>query len=185
MRFNKVLVAGVTLFLMVAFVVPTFAQSNRIAYINSQKILANFKDAMDAQKKIDELNRQWEKEGMEMQKELQDLQDRFESQSLLLSESKRAEKAQEIQNLYLQIQQFQQEKWAPGSGQIYKKQEEFMAPVLEKINAVIKNIGDNEKYDYIFDTVAGNILYAGDNQQDLTDKVLEELNKGVTATAKE
>ena len=181
MRFKNVLFAGVALFLMVAFAVPSFAQSNRIAYINSQKILANFKDAIDAQKKIDELNRQWEKEGLEMQKELQDLQERFESQSLLLSESKRAEKAQEIQNLYLQIQQFQQEKWAPGNGQIYQKQEEFMAPVLEKINAVIKKIGDAEKYDYIFDTVAGNILYAGDEQQDLTDKVLEELNKGATA----
>ncbi len=181
MRFKNGLIAGVALFLMVAFITPAIAQSNRIAYINSQKILANFKDAIDAQNKIDELNRKWEKEGMEMQKELQDLQERFESQSLLLSESKKAEKAQEIQNLYLQIQQFQQEKWAPGNGQIYKKQEEFMAPVLEKINAVIKKIGDNEKYDYIFDTVAGNILYAGDEQQDLTDKVLEELNKGAAA----
>ena len=136
MRFKNVLFAGVALFLMLAFVAPTFAQANRIAYINSQKILANFKDAIDAQKKIDELNKQWEKEGMEMQKELQDLQDRFESQSLLLSDSKRAEKEQEIQSLYLKIQQFQQEKWAPGNGMIYKKQEEFMAPVLEKINAV-------------------------------------------------
>ncbi len=156
------------------------AQSTKIAYINSSKILASNKDALDVQKKIDELNRQWEKEGLDMQKEMEDLRDQFDSQSLLLSESKKAEKAQEIQNLYVKIQQFQQEKWAPGTGAIYKKQEELMAPVLEKINAVIKKIGDEEKYDYIIDTVAGNILYASESQQDLTEKVLAELEKGAT-----
>lgn len=116
-----------------------------------------------------------------MQKELEQLREQFDSQSLLLSESKKAEKAQEIQNLYLKMQQFQQQKWAPGTGEIYKKQEELMAPVLEKINGVIKQLGDDEKYDYIFDTVAGNILYASDKQVDLTDKVLEELQKSTSS----
>ena len=63
----------------------------------------------------------------------------------------------------------------------FKKQEEFMEPVLEKINTVIKKIGDEEKFDFIFDTAAGNILYASENQPDLTDQVLKELEKGVTA----
>ena len=38
--------------------------------------------------------------------------------------------------------------------------------VLEKINLQIKKVGDDEKYDYIFDTVAGNILYASEQQVD-------------------
>ena len=39
------------------------------------------------------------------------------------------------------------------------------------------------KYDYIFDGVAGNIVYASPDQPDLTDRVLEELNKGVGSAA--
>ena len=178
MRFKQVITVGIVFLLVVIFCVSSYAQKVKIGYINSQKILNTYKDALDAQKKIEELNRQWEKEGMEMQQELQQLNEQFESQSLLLSESKKAEKAQEIQNLYLRIQQFQQEKWAPGQGEIYKKEKEFMAPVLEKVNTVIKKIGDEEKFDFIFDTVNGNILYASEDQIDLTDKVLEELNKG-------
>jgi len=180
MRFKQLIKIGIALFLAVLFVAPVYAQKMKVGYINSQKILATYKEAIDAQKKIEELNRQWEKEGLEMQKQLQDLNDQFESQSLLLSESKKAEKTQEIQSLYLKIQQFQQEKWAPGQGEIYQKEKEFMAPVYEKINAVIKKIGDEEKFDYIFDTVNGNILYASEEQPDITDKVLEELNKGLT-----
>jgi len=181
MSYKTVLTTGIVFLFILLIITPSHAQKMKIGYINSQKILATYKDAIDAQKKVDELNKQWEKEGLDMQKELQQLQDSFESQSLLLSESKKAEKAQEIQTLYLKIQQFQQEKWSPGQGQIYRKQEEFMAPVLEKINGMIKKVGDELKFDYIFDTVAGNILYASEEQQDLTDKVLEELNKGVTA----
>jgi len=182
MRLRKALFIGLTFCFVLLLMNPVFAQKVKIGYINSTKILATFKEALDAQKKIDELNRQWEKEGLEMQKELEELREQFDSQSLLLSDTKKAEKAQEIQNLYLRIQQFQQEKWAPGQGQIYKKQEELMAPVLEKINTVIKEIGDEQDYDYIFDTVAGNILYASDDQEDLTDKVLEALEKATPTT---
>lgn len=180
MRLKKTSILSVVLLAALLVVSATFAQNAKLGYINSQKILTDFKDATDVQKKIDELNRQWEKEGLEMQKELEQLRQQFDSQSLLLSESKKSEKAQEIQNLYLKMQQYQQEKWAPGTGEIYKKQEELMKPVLEKINVVIKKIGDDEKYDYIFDTVAGNILYASEQQVDLTDKVLKELEKSIS-----
>jgi outer membrane protein len=183
MRLKQLSLITVVALVALLVVGSAFAQSAKIGYINSQKILSEYKEAKDVQKQIDELNRQWEKEGLEMQKELEQLREQFDSQSLLLSESKKAEKAQEIQNLYLKMQQFQQQKWAPGTGEIYKKQEELMAPVLEKINGVIKQLGDDEKYDYIFDTVAGNILYASDKQVDLTDKVLEELQKS-TSTGK-
>lgn len=182
MNVQKLVNIFILIIVVFAFATPMFAQ--KIGYIHSQKILADYKEAQDAQKKVEELNRQWEKEGMEMQKQLQDLQEQFESQSLLLSESKKTEKAQEIQNLYLKIQQFQQEKWAPGRGQIYLKEKEFMEPVLEKINKVIKEIGDEESFDYIFDTASGNILYASEKQPDLTEKVLAELEKGVSSTSK-
>ena len=54
-----------------------------------------------------------------------------------------------------------------------------MEPVLEKIFAVVKMIEEEEEYDYIFDTVNGNILFASEKQEDLTERVLEELNKGL------
>lgn len=182
MNVKRLLITTVALLFVTSSV---YAQKLNIGYIHSQKILATYKEAIDVQKKVEELNSQWEKEGLEMQKELQQLQEQFESQSLLLSESKKAEKAQEIQALYLRIQQFQQEKWAPGQGEIFKKERELMEPVLEKINSVISKIGEEEKFDYIFDTAQGNILFVGEkqSQNDLTDKVLAELNKGVTTTS--
>jgi len=161
---------------------PAAAQL-KFGYIDSQKILESFKESQDAQKQLASLNEQWQQEAKNMQQDLQEKQDQLESQSLLLSEEKKNEKAQEIQNLYLRFQQFQQEKWGQ-QGELFTKQKEFMQPVLDKINTAIRRIGAEEKYDYIFDVVQGNILYASPTQPDLTQRVLEELNKGLAAPAK-
>lgn len=161
---------------------PAAAQS-KLGYIDSQKIIESYKEAQDAQKQLASLNEQWQQEAKNMQQDLQEKQDQLESQSLLLSEEKKSEKAQEIQNLYISFQQFQQQKWGQ-QGEVYLKQKEFMQPVYDKINAAIRRLGAEDKYDYIFDVVAGGILYVSEGQADLTQRVLDELNKGLAATPK-
>lgn len=159
---------------------PVAAQL-KLGYIDSQKILGSYKEAQDAQKQLQELNRRWEEEATNMQRELQTKLEELESQALLLSEERKREKETELQNLNIRLQQFQQEKWG-AQGEVYAKRAELMQPVIDKINAVIKKIGTDDKYDYIFDVVNGNILHVSDSQPDLTGRVLEELNKSVAAT---
>jgi Skp family chaperone for outer membrane proteins len=175
-------VAALVVLAALSFVRPAAAQL-KLGYIDSQKIIESYKEAQDAQKQLASLNEQWQQEAKNMQQDLQDKQDQLESQSLLLSEEKKNEKAQEIQNLYLRFQQFQQEKWGQ-QGELYVKQKEFMQPVLDKINAAIRRLGAEDKYDYIFDVVAGNILYVSEGQADLTQRVLDELNKALGAAPK-
>jgi outer membrane protein len=115
-----------------------------------------------------------------MQQELQSKLEELESQALLLSDERKKEKETELQNLNIRLQQFQQEKWG-NQGEVFTKRAELMQPVIDKINTVIKKIGSDEKFDYIFDVVNGNILHVSISQPDLTEKVLEELNKGVAA----
>lgn len=174
---------------VIAFIVLVFAGFGskaahaqlKIGYINSNKILEVYKEAIDVRKQLQDINAQWEKEARDMQKEIKDLQDQLESQSLLLSEERKTEKAQEIQNKYLRYQQFLQEKWNPQNGESVKKEVELLQPVYDKINEAIKKIGRAEGYSYIFDVVQGNILYASDDQPDLTEKLLEELNKNLAS----
>ncbi|MDZ7262001.1 MAG: OmpH family outer membrane protein [candidate division KSB1 bacterium] len=187
-RKNFYLTVIVTCLVFLALsIAPVWAQKMKIGYINSQKILATYKEAQDAQKKLDEINSQWQEEARGMQKELQELQDQLEAQSLLLSEEKKAEKTQQLQEKYIKFQQFTQQKWDPQQGEILKKQDELMGPIIEKINKAIKKVGQEEEFDYIFDVIAANIVYASESQPDLTDKVLAELEKtaGAATTKKE
>ncbi len=172
---------GAALLAAVLVANPVSAQI-KIGYVDSQKLTESYKEAQDAQKQLAEINKGWEEEARNMQRELQTKQDELESQALLLSDEKRKEKETDLQNLYLRFQQFQQEKWGP-QGDAYKKQAELMKPIIDKMNAAIRKIGTDEKFDYIFDVVGGNIVHVGASQPDLTQKVLEELNKAVGAAA--
>ena len=174
------ILAMVLIACLVMLTMPIGVFAQKLAYVNSQRIIASFKEAQDAQESLDKINKEWEDEAREMQKQLQEQGEALESQSLLLSEERKQEKTQELQNLYLKMQKFQNDKWGQN-GELYKKNQEVMAPVIEKVNKAIKKVGEEEGYDYIFDTIAGNILYASPSQTDLTDLVLEELEKGLEA----
>lgn len=147
----------------------------KVGYVDSQKIITTFPVAIDAQKKLEAEGAGWGQELQRMQEELRTLQEQLDQQSLLLSEAKKREKGEELQALYVRAQQFQAEKWGQG-GEYFKRQEELLQPIFDTINKTIHRIGDEEGYDFIFDSVAGNILHAKENY-DITDKVLKELEK--------
>ncbi|MDW7679402.1 MAG: OmpH family outer membrane protein [bacterium] len=174
---KKIIKMVMAFFIILIIAAPGFSQKLKISYVHSQKILSDFKEAIDVQRKIDEIDRQFQAEGREMQERLRLLQEQYESQALLLSDAKKKEKEQEIQNLILKLQQFQQEKYNTQTGEIYKIQADLLQPVLDKINGIIKKIGEEENYDLILDTAAGNILHVSDQITDLTERILEELDK--------
>ena len=74
-----------------------------------------------------------------------------------------------------EIQQWQLEYFGP-EGQLYKLQNDLLAPILTTIDKVIRKIGEERAYDYIFDAVQGSIVYALDSHN-LTEDVLSELKK--------
>ena len=82
-----------------ALTAGTAMGQSKLAYVDSQKILATFPPALDAQKKLEAENNQWAQEFQKMQEDMKALNDKLEQQSLLLSDAKKKEAAQEIQNL--------------------------------------------------------------------------------------
>ena len=151
----------------------TMAQT-KIRYIDSQKVLENYPEWTTVQKKLDDMKAQYEKEFNQKQQAGQQLLEEVQSQSLLLSPEKKAEKEAQLQQLQVELERFYYEKLGP-QGELFRKQQEMTQPIIDKINTVIKRIGDQEGYDFILDTASG-LLYAKPDL-DITDRVLEELSK--------
>jgi outer membrane protein len=153
---------------------PGFAQL-KIRYVNSNRILAEYPEAQEIQKKLDEIRAGYESEYNKMLDEYDNLVKEIENQSLLLSPEKKAEKEKKAQELGVQIEKYRYDKLGP-QGEFYKKNMELSQPLYDKIDQVIQKVGEDEGYDYIMDVVQGVVLYAK-NEFDITDRVLEELNK--------
>jgi outer membrane protein len=169
--FTGIIIIGMFIFGMVNL---TYAQLN-IRYINSNRILAEYPEAKDIQGKLDEIRSGYEDEYNKMLKDYEALIKEIESQSLLLSPEKKAEKEKQAQEMGVNIEKFRYDKLGP-QGEFFKKNQELTQPLYDKIDQIIQKIGDADGYDFILDVVQGVVLFAKP-EFDITDKILDELNK--------
>ncbi len=92
----------------------------KIGYVNSQRVLQEFQEAVDVQNKLDEIRNQYQAEYEEKVRNYQQMMQEIESQSLLLSEEKKQEKLREVQEQAAAIDRYKYEKLGP-EGEFYKK----------------------------------------------------------------
>ena len=170
----KALKLVLLLTLSVVFTVPAFAQ--KFAYVQSQRILSEYQEYVDVQNKLNEIRNSYDQEYQKMVKEYNDMIEEIDSQSLLLSPEKKQEKMKQAQDKALQIERYKYDKLGP-EGELYKKSMEFTKPIIDKINKLIEQVGNEEGYDMIFDASSGALVHALP-KYDITDLIIERLNKG-------
>ena len=176
-------ILALTLIVLISSVSMVFGQI-KMGYVDSQKVMAQFQEAIDAQNRLEQIRNEYQAEYESKVREYQQMAEEIDSQSLLLSEEKKKEKLRQLQVKATEIDQYKFEKLNPEGGEFYRKNQEIFKPVIDKINLVIQKIGRVEEYDFIIDASSGSLLHALP-KYDLTDQVLEELNRGVqTSTNK-
>lgn len=174
----KVLKSILVFSFVIMLAAPAIAQ--KFAYVQSQKVLAEYQEYIDVQNRLEGIRNGYEAEYQQMVKEYNDMIGEIESQSLLLSPEKKQEKMRQAQEKALAIEKYKYDKLGP-EGEFYRKNLEFTKPIIDKINKLIAKIGEDEGYDFIFDASSGALLHAMP-KYDITDQILEELNKGSAAT---
>ena len=147
----------------------------KIGYVDSNEIMSNFEEVRQVQVDLEKEQRRLEGDLNTLISRLDSLKQDYQRQRLLMSESRRNEKENEITNMEKSVQQFQLDKFGP-EGEIYKKQNQLLKPVLGKIDAAIQQVGSDRGYDFILDAMSGALLYALDSHN-LTEAVMDELSK--------
>jgi outer membrane protein len=162
---KKIVVAGAALFLVSSAVMA----EGKIGFVNSQRILNDAPQAARAKKKIE---KDFEKRDQELQriaKQLQGLQEAMDKNSVTMAESERRTKEREFGELNRDFQRKQRE----FREDLSQRQNEEMAAIFERVNKIIKQIAEAEKYDIIFQEA----VYANP-RIDITDKVIKALGDG-------
>ena len=162
------------LFIALLFGGPGIASAQvKLAFIDSDRIFAEYEKTREAQaafnREVQELSRIAQDQKAEIDKQ----QKRLDQQSPMLSEAKRDQEAQALQQKVSDYEGFIQKNWGPG-GAISKLNEEYLRPIIDRVHAIVADIGNNEGYQLILDAADGNVVY-GDKTLDLTDRVLTRL----------
>ncbi|MGD1048225.1 MAG: OmpH family outer membrane protein, partial [Candidatus Krumholzibacteriaceae bacterium] len=136
---------------------------------------AQFKETVDAEAVYKKEVDAWKKKASDMEADLAKMREELQSQSLMLSEEKQAEKKLQFDQKMKDYNQFMSDVFG-DNGQAAKRNKELTQPIVEKINAVIAKIAEADGYTIVFDAAQGNIVYAK-KALDLTDRVMQELEK--------
>ena len=147
----------------------------KIGYVDSNEIMNNFEEVRQVKVDLEKEQKRLETEFNDLVYSLDSLKQDYERQRLLMSDTRRNEKETEIANKEKSIQKFQLDKFGP-EGEIYRKQNQLLKPVLGKIDEAIQKVGNERGYDFILDAMSGALLYALDSHN-LTEDVMEELSK--------
>ena len=131
----------------------------KIGYIDSNEIMTKFEEVRQVQVSLEKEQRKLQAEMENLIQQLDSLKQEYDRQRLLMSDSRRQEKEQELVRTEQQIQKFQMDKFGP-EGEIYRKQNQLLKPVLKKVDEAIQEVGKRQQYDYIMDAVGGAIVYA-------------------------
>ncbi len=147
----------------------------KIGYIDSHRLLEGYRGNMEITENLNISLRGWETEALKLRQELEGMVQEFESQFVILSERAREERRAEIGEKQMEYQEFIQRIWGPG-GEAETRQRDVMQPFIDKVNEIIRELGEEAGYTMIFDIAAMGVVYAP-MEIDLTQIILDELNR--------
>lgn len=152
---------------LVALALPVLAQDGlKLGYVNTERILREAAPAKASQQRLEQEFSKRDKELQEMTARLKTLGERLDREATVLSETDRQRRQREFSDLEKDLQRKQRE----FREDLNQRRNEELASVIEKANKAIRQIADQEKYDFVLQDV----VFASP-RVDLTDKVLKAL----------
>ncbi|MCA1762074.1 MAG: OmpH family outer membrane protein [Cryomorphaceae bacterium] len=152
----------------------TFAFAQRYAYVDTEYILTNLKDYQNAQKELDRISDQWQKEIEERYESIDRLYKAYQAEKVLLTEEMRKEREDEIVRKEKEAKDLQRQRFGV-EGDLFERRKELIQPVQDDIYNAIKEVAQGGGFSVIFDKGnQSNILYA-DPRYDKSDRVLSRL----------
>jgi len=168
------LVSIITFALLMVLVIPTTVNAQKYAYVDTKYILDNIPEYQDAQDELDELSKTWQKEIEVKYKEVEEMYKQYQAEAVLLPADIKKQKEEAIIKKEKEVKTLQKTYFSP-EGDLFKKREELVQPIQEKVYNAIETIAQTRNYGFVFDKSGGMTLLYGDPKYDISDEVLDEV----------
>lgn len=146
----------------------------KFAYVDTQYILDNIPEFAEAQAQLDEMSGQWQKDIEAKFAEIDKMNKDYLTQSVLLPDDLKKKKEQEIAEKEKEAKQLQKSKFGKD-GELFKKRQELVKPIQEKIYNAIEEIANSNNYAVVFDKGGSLTMMYANPKFDISDQVLDHL----------
>ncbi|MDE5606802.1 MAG: OmpH family outer membrane protein [Bacteroidales bacterium] len=150
------------------------AFGQKYAYVDTRYILSNVPEFEAAQKQIDDQAIAWQKEIEDKFAEIDALYKRYQNEAPLLTQDMKNRRENEIVQKEKEAKELQKKRFG-NDGDLYKKREELIRPIQDKIYNAIEKKAKQRSYMFVFDrSDNANLLYA-DPKSDISNEVLKDM----------
>ncbi|MBE0637882.1 MAG: OmpH family outer membrane protein [Bacteroidales bacterium] len=149
-----------------------FAQ--KFGYVDSDYILKSIPEFQDAQNEIDDLSKTWQAEIEEQFAKIDQMYKAYQADAVLLPEDLKKKREEEIIKAEREAKELQRQRFGQ-EGDLFKKRQELVKPIQEKIFNAIEEIANKQNYAFIFDKASGPVIMYVNPRYNISDEVLDQI----------
>jgi outer membrane protein len=162
------------LLLILPLISIAFISAAQVGFVNTKYILNKMPEYQDAEKLINQIGNQWQREIDNKQTILNRMNADYESERPLLSDDIKKKREENLAKMATEIRDLQRNHFG-YDGDLSKKEDTLTKPLREKINNAIQRIAAVRKYQIVLDKSEGITVMFSDPKLDISEEVLREL----------
>jgi len=164
------LVLNVMLFCNLASTVT----AQKFASISMEYILKRIPAYEMTNEQLGQLAKKWQTEIETLQQEIENMEKSYQSDLVFLSTEMQSKRKEDIRQKDLTAQELKR-KYFGAEGDLYKRREQLLKPILDEIYEAVETIAKDKGYDVVFDSASAiGVIYAS-SQIDISNEVLLKL----------
>jgi outer membrane protein len=148
--------------------------AQRYAVIDTKYILSRLPDYLKAQKNLDDISALWQAEIDQKSAALDKLKSDYEAEQVMLSDDLKKKREDQIFNEENALRDLQRKRYG-FEGDLFKKRQELIKPIQDKVYDAIQKLAASRLYDFILDKSEGITVIFADPKLDKSDDVLRAL----------
>ncbi|MDP4283902.1 MAG: OmpH family outer membrane protein [Bacteroidota bacterium] len=160
--------------LSTCFILVASGFSQRYAVIDSKYILGKLPDYKEAQQKLDQFSQMWQQEIDQKSADLDRMYKEYDAEQVMLSDELKKKREDELYNKEKELRDLQRKRFG-FEGDLFKKRQELIKPIQDRVYNAIQKLAVAKLYDFILDKSEGITVIFADPKLDKSDDVLKEL----------
>lgn len=161
---------------VLCFTSVTFAQ--KYAYIDSEFILGKMPEYKEAQKDLDKLAANWQKDIETRFRSIDSMYKKYQVEAITLPENLKQKREELIIKAEQEAKDLQKKRFGKD-GDLFKKREELVKPIQDRVFNAIEAFAKDRGYAFIFDVAGSMTIIYADPKFDVNDQIMSRLGIAV------
>ncbi len=162
------------LFLIGFFAAGLTLSAQKYAYVDTDYILNNIPEYSAAKKELNSISVKWQKEIEEKIAEVDKMYNDFQVEKILLTEDMRIKREEEIIKKEREVKDLQMKRFG-ADGDLFKKQQELIKPIQDKVYNAITELAESKGIGMVFDKSGSTTVIYSQAKYNISDDVIRQM----------